>query len=115
MSAAEEPVPKLPRGRGLKLSAGAWVRIAMTATLLAMVVVVARPCGNAVGNFITSFGDEGSGSAQTSTPSDPAAGTFERVPPNMTEAELRALVERSKARAAGANESATLDGGAPSD
>ena len=56
----EQPVPRLPRGRGLKLSGPELFRIAVTGAMLVAVVVLARPCANAVSGFVTRF-DQGSG------------------------------------------------------
>ena len=58
--ADDEPVPRLPRGRGLKLDSAMLVRIGMTLALLIMIVLTARPCADATSKFVTDFGDEGS-------------------------------------------------------
>ncbi len=48
-------VPRLPRGKGFKLSFGEIVRIGLTATMLIAVLVLAQPCAEAVGRFVSSF------------------------------------------------------------
>ncbi len=53
---ADPDVPKLPRGRGIKLAGPQVVRIMMTVALLVTVVVLARPCSDAVSKFVTSYG-----------------------------------------------------------
>lgn len=95
----EEPVPKLPRGRGMKFSGPELFRIGLTLVTLIGVLVLTQPCASAVSGFVTSFDN---GSAQ----SMPKPGTvmpqqYEQLTPGMTEAEIKAAVERSKARAGG--------------
>jgi hypothetical protein len=48
-------VPRLPRGKGFKLSFGEIVRIGLTGTMLIAVLVLAQPCAEAVGRFVGSF------------------------------------------------------------
>ena len=48
-------VPRLPRGKGFKLSFGEIVRIGLTGTMLIAVLVLAQPCADAVGRFVGSF------------------------------------------------------------
>ncbi len=116
--AAEDPgeVPKLPRGRGLKLSRPELVRIALTLAMLVAILVLAKPCGEAVGRFVTSF-DQGSGKGSAMPSIDkssgagkvdmPASGSaqgsdqYEHLRPGMTDEELKAAVERAKHKAAG--------------
>jgi hypothetical protein len=65
----EEHVPRLPRGRGLRLSGPQLVRIAATVCLLVFLVLMQRPCANAVSTFVTGFGDAGDrGAAATVMP-----------------------------------------------
>jgi hypothetical protein len=92
-----EPVPKLPRGRGLKLRGPELFRIAITAATLVAVIVLAKPCGDAVGHFVGGFGSAG-GSASAAMP---RPGTVDESPrykhigSATTEAELRQLLEGS--------------------
>ena len=62
----EDEVPKLPRGRGIRLSRVQLVRIAGTSAVLVVLLLMQRPCARAVSNFVTSFdgrGSAGQGSA----------------------------------------------------
>jgi hypothetical protein len=106
MSAAEPPVPRLPRSRGLKLSGPQLVRIALTATLLVLIIVVQRPCADSVSKFVIQV-DDGSGWAPMPRPGavdEPrgigSAGDYEILRSDMTPEELKAAIERSHARAA---------------
>lgn len=109
----DDDVPKLPRGRGLRLSRPQLIRIAGTVFLLAFLIVMQRPCANAVSTFVTSFGDQGSASAQmprpgnVDMPAGSAAGSasgpdsYERLRPGMSEAEIKAAIERARIKAGG--------------
>ena len=101
-SDAEAPVPKLPRGRGMKLSGPQLLRVVMLAILLVFLVVTQRPCANAVSRFVTSFGSAaGSGSAaRAGSGSGSGLDGYERLRPGMTDAEVKAAIERARARAA---------------
>src|SRR5204862_6454376 len=115
-----QPVPRLPRTVGFKLSLPVIFRIGMTAALLAMIIVTQRPCADAVSGFVTSFDQAGSAAGSGSaTASDlmpkpdnvvpppqtgsgagvGSAGDYEQLRPDMTEAELKAAIERAKAKA----------------
>jgi len=116
----DEPVPKLPRGRGLKFSGPELFRIALTIIALIGVVVLTRPCANAVSGFVTSF-DDGSNKAMpkpgtVDMPKEPQH--YEQLKPGMTEAEIKAAMERSKAHnansAGAAGGSAAPSASAPS-
>ena len=101
MADAEEPVPKLPRGKGIKLSGPEMVRIAITAGLLVAILVLAKPCGNAVSGFLQRF-DNGSASKQMPKPETvtaPPKGVLLRG--DMTDEERRKAIERARAAAAG--------------
>lgn len=108
---ADEPVPKLPRGRGMRFSKPELFRIAFTLITLIGVIVLTRPCAHAVSGFVTSMDGSGSDNA-TKSKEMPKPGNvdvpvptpetqYEQLRPGMTEAELKAAIERSKARAAG--------------
>jgi hypothetical protein len=116
--AAPEDVPKLPRGRGLRLSRPQMVRIAGTLFLLVFLVAMQRPCSDAVSKFVTGFGDQGSASVQmpkpgnvdvpaSATGSSGAAGSasgvdrYEHLRPGMTEDEIKAVIDRARIKAAG--------------
>jgi hypothetical protein len=51
----DDQVPRLPRGKGLRMRSGDFVRIAMFATLLVMVLALGRPCASGVAGFVDSF------------------------------------------------------------
>ncbi len=125
-----DEVPRLPRGRGLRLSRIQLVRIAGTAILFVFLVMMQRPCSTAVSTFVTGFGGAGGsgdpggrGSAATALPrpgtvdvpassaagsgtAAPSLGDYEHLRPGMTDAEIKAVIERARGRAAGS-------GGAP--
>lgn len=107
----------------MKLSRVQLVRIIGLAALLVFLLITQRPCANAVSGFVTGFGDQGSappspsqalprpgavdeptaapggeGSAGSADGSE--LGGYERLRPGMTEAEIKAAIERAKARAA---------------
>ena len=58
-----DPVPKLPRTLGIRLTGPEMFRIVLTTAMLVAVLVLAKPCGNAVGNFVMGFEGKGKGSA----------------------------------------------------
>lgn len=124
--ATADDVPRLPRGRGLRLSGPQLVRIAGTVCLLVFLIVVQRPCANAVSTFVTSFGssaDRGSAAAAMPRPgtvdvsqgsgSAGAAGSgaagsqglrldqYERLRPGMTDDEVKAVIDRARRKAGG--------------
>jgi hypothetical protein len=112
----DDEVPKLPRGRGLRLSRTQLARIAMTLALLVLLVMTQRPCADAVSSFVTGFGDQGSAGAVMPRPdnvdlpqgsasagSGSAAGDidhYERLRPGMSDDEIKGAIERAKAKAA---------------
>lgn len=55
MNRPDEPVPRLSRGRGLRLRTSDLVRIGLFVTLLIFVVVMGRPCADGVAGFVESF------------------------------------------------------------
>ncbi len=103
----DEPVPRLPRGRGMRFSRPELFRVAGLAILLVFLLVAQRPCADAVSRFVTSFGDGGSAAAPLPRPGtvDLPAGSdldrYERLRPGMTDAEIKAAIERARARAHG--------------
>jgi hypothetical protein len=102
-----EAVPKLPRGRGLRLSTAQMIRIGLTALMLVFLIVMQKPCADAVSGFVTSFDGSGSatkampkpGNVDLPRPDNGSASDYERLTPNMSEAEMKAAVERAKAKA----------------
>jgi hypothetical protein len=108
VATADDDVPKLPRGRGFKLSGPAVFRIGMTLMLLVAVIVLARPCANSVSSFVMSFGSgSNAGSAmpapgKVDMPAPVAPGSqYEVLRPGMTDDEVKAAIERARARAHG--------------
>ena len=105
--AGDDEVPKLPRGRGIKLSTPEIFRIVLTAGMLVAVLLLAHPCGNAVGSFVMRFNNgSGSGSAGVRGSGSSAEPThYVRLKPGMTEEETKAAIEQAK-QAAGSGSAA---------
>ena len=102
-----DPVPRLPRTRGFKLSGPQLVRVGLTGGLLVLVIAIQRPCADSVSKLVTGLGDEGSATARMPKPGTVdqpsgvgSAADYEQLRPGMTEAEIKAAIERSKAKAA---------------
>lgn len=109
-----EGVPKLPRGRSMKWTLPMLTRIGLTAGLLVLLLVVRKPCSDSVGKFVTDFGSNGgSGSAAALMPKPGNIGLptgsagsasgegsgYEVLRSDMTEAELKAAIERARGKA----------------
>lgn len=95
----DEPVPKLPRGRGLTLSRPQIVRILGLLAVLIVLLVMQKPCADGVSKFVTGYGSgSGHGSAHAGSGSADLD-QYERLRPGMTEAETRDAIERAKQRA----------------
>ena len=87
------------------------MKIAITAGVLVMVIVVQRPCADSVSGFVTSFDKTGSqGSAGSADVSIPKPGQIDPLPApppessevittDMTEEQTKAAIERVRARA----------------
>jgi hypothetical protein len=103
---SNEPVPKLPRGRGLKLSGPELFRIAITLAMLIAVIALTRPCARSVSSFVMGFDGSAKGSAMpkpgtVDVPKPPAGSDqYEALRPGMTDEEVKAAIERAKAKAA---------------
>jgi hypothetical protein len=114
----DDVVPKLPRGRGFKIGSGHMLKIILTASLLAILIVVQRPCAESVSGFVTSFDDHGSAAAQMPKPGKvdkPGSGSaehYELIHPGMTPDEERAAIERELNRAKNANNGSGSGSGA---
>jgi hypothetical protein len=118
----DEPVPKLPRGRGMRFSRPELFRIVGLTALLVFLLVSGRPCSDAVSRFVTGFGDSGSAAAPLPRPGTvdlPGAsagsdlGRYESLRPGMSDAELKAAIERARARAHSGTGSAAGSNAAP--
>lgn len=104
-----DEVPKLPRSLGFRLPPAALARIALTAVLLVFVIIAQRPCADAVSGFVTGFDQVGSGSSESKLPrpgtvdlpptATGSAGDYESLRPDMTEAEMKAAIERARQKA----------------
>jgi hypothetical protein len=55
VSEPDDPIPRLSRGRGLRLRGPDLVRIGLVATLLVFVIVMGRPCADGMAGFVDSF------------------------------------------------------------
>lgn len=99
----DEPVVRLPRGKGMNLDRAMMFRIVTTVALLVMIVVAARPCANATSKFVTDFDDK-KGSASDLMPKPGTVDqpteqpVYEHLGPNMTDEEIRAAIARAKER-----------------
>jgi len=51
----DDDVPRLPRGRGIRMRSGDAVRIGLFGTLLVMLLALGRPCASGVAGFVDSF------------------------------------------------------------
>ena len=106
----DEPVPRLPRGRGFKVSGPELIRILMTLGMLVALILLTKPCSDSVSRFVMGFEGSGKGSAMPKpgrvdvpAPAVPArAADYERLTPGMSDAELKAAIERARARAGSA-------------
>ena len=101
---------KLPRGRGLKRSRAQLILIGGTLVLLIFLLIMQKPCANAVSKFVTGFDDHGSAGSAMPKPGNvdmPGSGSgsaeiqYERLRPGMTDEEIKAVIDRSRARNAG--------------
>lgn len=102
-----EPVPKLPRGRGLKLSRPELFRIALTLITLIGVIVLTPMCARSVATFVTSFDqDREQPMPEPGNVDVPTGRHYEQLKPGMSEQELKAAIERAKSNAAGAGSAA---------
>lgn len=84
----QEPVPRLPRGSGFKLSTAEIIRIAMFATLLVAVIALRKPCSEGMAGFVDSFSPPDAGMVEA-----PPAGEVIDLR-DQTDEELRREIER---------------------
>ena len=108
-----EPVPKLPRGKGIRLNGPEMFRIVITGAMLVAVLVMAKPCGNAVGNFVMGFQGSGKGSAMpkpgnVDLPQLPgSAGDYVELHAGMTDEQIQQAIAQARAKHAAAMGSAS--------
>ena len=67
---------------------------------------LAKPCGNAMGNFIMGFDNTGTGSAAKHAPAAQpqlpgSAGDYVELHPGMTDEQVKQAIEQAKAKHAG--------------
>lgn len=99
-----EPVPRLPRGRGLRLNGPEVFRVLITGAMLVAVLILAKPCGDAVSRFV--MGMDGSGKTApivkpgtADIPQLPgSAGDYVELHPGMTDEQVRQAIEQAKAK-----------------
>ena len=110
----DDPVPKLPRGRGLKLSGPELLRVVMTVICLIGVIVLAKPCANSVSGFVMGYSQGSNANVPKPGTVEPPAqedySKYEQLKPGMTDEEIKAAIERSKAKNAAAARSAAGSG-----
>ena len=111
-----EPVPKLPRSKGIRLSGPEMFRIVITGAMLVAVLVMAKPCGNAVGNFVMGFEGSHKGSAMpkpgnVDLPQLPgSAGDYVELHAGMTDEQIQQAIAQARAKHAAAMGSAAGSG-----
>jgi hypothetical protein len=88
----DEPVPRLPRGRGIKLSFAEIMRILMILAMLLAVLALRRPCAENTGRFIQSF-EPPVDAGPARTPGQLPPGRYIPLNGEMTEQELREKLE----------------------
>jgi hypothetical protein len=100
----DEPVPKLPRGRGLRLNGPEVFRVLITGAMLVAVLILAKPCGDAVSRFVMGMDGSGKGSAipkpgNVDIPQLPgSADDYVELHPGMTDEQVKEAIERAKAK-----------------
>jgi len=104
----DDEVPKLPRGRGIRLSIPQLMRVVGLLAVLVFLLVMQRPCANAVSTFVTGFDGSGSAGSGSAAGSGSGAGSarrldqYEHLRPGMTDDEVKAVIERARAKAGSA-------------
>jgi hypothetical protein len=93
-------VPRIPRGKGFKLSFGELLRIALTASMLVLVLVTAKPCSEAVGRFVGTFEPPDAQVAVPDPPPQQVPAGYVHLTPNMTPEQIQQAI--NAARDAGA-------------
>jgi hypothetical protein len=105
-------VPRLPRGKGFRLSFGEIVRIGLTGTMLLAVLVLAKPCADSVGRFVANFDPP---DAQQPPPSTKLPAGYVHLGGDMSPQQIEPAVGGLRDAAAPARDAAALppDAGAP--
>lgn len=89
-------VPRLPRGRGIRLAGPQMVRIVMFAALLVAIIVLARPCGEAVERYFQTFDPPALDAAPAKKQPDPYEGKYHEIQPGMTDKEIEQVIEKAR-------------------
>jgi hypothetical protein len=97
-------VPRLPRGKGFKMSFGEIVRIGLTATMLIAVLVLAQPCAEAVGRFVANFDPP---DAQLARPPQPTG--YVHLNSDMTPQQIEQAIAGARDAGAGASDAGVRD------
>lgn len=100
-----EPVPKLPRNRGIRLTGPEVFRVVITGAMLVTVLILAKPCGNAVSNFVMGFEGKNKGSAMpkpgnVDLPSGlpGSAGDYVELRAGMTDEQIQQAIAQARAK-----------------
>ena len=95
---SDPDVPKLPRGKGIRLAGPQVVRIGMFAALLVAVIVLARPCGDAVETYFQTLEETVPDAAPAPKPKqpDPFDGKYHEIKPGMTDKEIEEVIEKAR-------------------
>jgi hypothetical protein len=98
-----DPVPKLPRGRGLKFSGPELFRIVLWLGLLIALIVLTKPCSRAVSTFVLGFdGSGGSASAASGSDVQFHLGSAHLIPlKGLSDKQVQETVERAQGKIAG--------------
>jgi hypothetical protein len=102
MRPGDDDVPRLPRGKGLRLRTADVARIAMVGLLLVCIVVLGRPCASGVAGFVDSFSP-----APDAGPAAPAVEDMQLE--RLTEEEIRRRFPGDEADAGLSNREAAKD------
>ena len=90
-----DDVPRIPRGRGLRLTTAQVVQVVMVATALVAVILLQKPCARSVSRFVNSFDPADAGVART----DAVVPEGVILRGDMTPAELAAQIAKARAAA----------------
>jgi hypothetical protein len=95
--ARDPDVPRLPRGRGIRLSSPQLFKIVFFAALLVAVIMLQRPCSEAAGNFVGQFDDRSAAKDAAPATLDPQLppGNYVELKSGMTDEEIRKAIEKA--------------------
>ncbi len=81
---SEEPVPRLPRGKGMRLSGQGLFRIGMIAILLFAVVTLREPCADGIATLMDRFDapDAGTATSDAGLATQPVIDLDPNLPPD---------------------------------